>query len=198
MESKEEFRARCLQKLKHHALRNKLRQDHAVLTKLALLLKDVKGKTILCYLPLKHEVNITKLMRSLRPDNRLLVPFMEGVSFKVVKFRLPIKKKRFSVLEPQNSQMIFSKIDIAIVPVVGVDGALRRIGHGKGMYDRFFSSLKCHPIVIFVQGADCFTTQHVGDAHDVQADFYITPNHFIKRRGFNDFRVFNRRRCRAI
>ncbi|MBE0496999.1 MAG: 5-formyltetrahydrofolate cyclo-ligase [Campylobacterales bacterium] len=198
MESKEAFRTRCLQKLKHHSSRNKLRQDAAVLAQLSHLLKGVKGKTILCYLPLFYEVNIRKLIRSLRRQNRLLVPFMEGVSFKVVKFRLPIKKKKFSVLEPNDSQMVFSKIDIAIVPVVGVDGALRRIGHGKGMYDRFFSSLKCHPIVIFVQRGDCFTTQHLGESHDVQADFYITPNHFIRRRGINDFRVFNRRRCSAI
>ncbi len=198
MQDKVTFRATCLQKLKQLPAHNRLHQDQAVLKQLFTLLKGVKGKTILCYMPLLHEVNITKLIHKLRPHNRLLVPFMEGVSFKVVKFRLPLYKKKFSILEPNNSQRVFSKIDIAIVPVIGVDGALRRIGHGKGMYDRFFSSLKCHPIVIFVQRNDCFTTQHLGESHDVQADFYITPNQFIIRRGINDFRIFNRGRCSAF
>lgn len=197
MEDKSAFRTACLHTLKHQVRRNKLSRDAHVLRQLHSLLKGIKGKTILLYVPLSYEPNTMKLMRTLRRNNRVLVPFMEGVSFKVVKFRLPLHKKKFSLLEPNNSSAIFSSIDIAVVPVVGVDGALRRIGHGKGMYDRFFETLNCRPLLIFVQLATCKSAAYLGEPHDIMADYYITPNHFIKRRGINDFRIFNRRRCGA-
>lgn len=197
MQEKKKFRANCLQKLKHQAQTNKLHSDYCVLKQLKKILHGTKGKTILLYIPLGYEVNVMKLMRRLRRNNRVLVPFMEGVSFKVLKFRLPLHKKKFSLLEPNNSFAIFSSIDIAIIPVVGVDRELRRIGHGKGMYDRFFESLHYRPLTIFVQLATCKSAGNLGEAHDIQADYYISPNHFIKRRGINDFRIFNRRRCGA-
>lgn len=192
MDAKQIFRLECKEILSQ-TRRDKIRRDNEVLKKLSIRLRDVQNKTILIYLPTRDEVNISKLFRHLRRHNRLLVPFMEGVSFKVVKFRLPLSKKKYSILEPPNSSAIFSSIDIAIVPVVGVDGSLRRIGYGKGMYDRFFASLKCSPYVIFVQRATCFTNRPIGDSYDVQADEYITPNNFIKRRGNHGIRTFDRR-----
>ena len=42
-----------------------------------------------------------------------------------------------------------NNIDIAIVPAVGVDGNLQRIGFGKGMYDRFFEKLQEETIYNF-------------------------------------------------
>jgi 5-formyltetrahydrofolate cyclo-ligase len=191
--TKEAFRAECKRKIKN-ASYNKIARDAQVLDSLRKILGSVRGKTILLYLPLKDEVRVDKLLRTLRRRNRVLVPFMEGVSFKVVKFRLPLYKKKFSILEPMNSLARVSFIDIAVVPVVGVDGKLRRIGHGKGMYDRFFASLKCLPYVIFVQRVTCFSEHFLGLSHDIQADIYITPNDIIKRRGNHDIRNYDHRR----
>lgn len=67
---------------------------------------------------------------------------MQGESFKMVPFRLPLKKKKFGIYEAGNSLRDIKNIDVAIVPVVGVDGNLQRVGFGKGMYDRFFEKLK--------------------------------------------------------
>ncbi len=69
----------------------------------------------------------------------VLVPFMEGKSFRLVKYRLPIKIKKFGVKEPNISKDFYKKIDLSIVPVIGIDIDFRRIGFGKGFYDRFFS-----------------------------------------------------------
>ena len=110
---------------------------------------------------------------------------MEGVSFKMVKFRLPLNIKKFNIKEPKNSFAKGKKIDLAIVPVLGVDGAFRRIGFGKGMYDRFFESLPYKPKIAFVELSDCITSSLVGESHDIQADIYITP-YFTKRRGKHD------------
>jgi len=80
-----------------------------------------------------------------------------------------------------NSHFYLSKIDMAVVPVVGVDGKLRRIGFGKGMYDRFFAKLKEKPITVFVQLMKCYTKQNITDDFDIKADIYITPEDIIFR-----------------
>ena len=99
---------------------------------------------------------------------------MIGQSFKPVPYRLPLKTKKFAVKEPNFSNRMV-KIDMAIVPVVGIDKLDKRIGFGKGMYDRFYEKLKSKPIVIFVQRVKCFTKDRITDAYDISADFYITP-----------------------
>ncbi|MCD8477422.1 MAG: hypothetical protein LRY68_05525 [Sulfurospirillum sp.] len=45
---------------------------------------------------------------------------------------MPLERKIFNIKEPKNSFAVKPKIDLAIVPVIGVDGALKRIGFGKG------------------------------------------------------------------
>ncbi len=85
---------------------------------------------------------------------------------------------------------------MAVVPVVGVDGRLRRIGFGKGMYDRFFASLDTKPLTLFVQLSKCYTKEKITDSFDVQADIYITPEDIIFRGKTNVDRTFDRR-CRS-
>lgn len=195
--TKDEFRKHCLKKIKNASKNHKLKNEFIVLKELQRLLSKYHFKTILWYVPLKNEVNVFKIISQYRRKNIVLVPFMEGVSFKVVKFRLPLYEKKFSIFEPNNSHLKFSSIDVMIVPVVGVDGNLRRIGFGKGMYDRFFKSLKRRPLVIFVQLDECCTKSLIGETHDIQADIYITPKKTIIQRGNHDNRVRNCRRSRC-
>jgi 5-formyltetrahydrofolate cyclo-ligase len=108
---------------------------------------------------------------------------MQGESFKMVPFRLPLKKKKFGILEAGNTLRNINKIDIAIVPVVGVDGNLQRIGFGKGMYDRFFAKLKKKPYTIFIQPKLCYTNKMICDSYDVACDVLITPDKIMRKLG---------------
>ena len=100
---------------------------------------------------------------------------MVGESFKMVPFRLPLKKKNFGIYEAGNTIRNINKIDIAIVPTIGVDGRLQRIGFGKGMYDRFFEKLKKRPYMIFIQPEFCYTKKIICDDYDVACDLLLTP-----------------------
>jgi len=111
----------------------------------------------------------------MRQKNDIYIPFMQGKSFKMVPFRLPLKRKKFGIFEAGNTHRNINKIDIAIVPVVGVDGNLQRVGFGKGMYDRFFAKLKNKPYTIFIQPEICFTKELVCDSYDVACDLLLTP-----------------------
>jgi len=197
MKSKKElFRNEAKIQIKKYTKTGKIKRDKYVQKSLKKLISKHKYKNILLYVPLQNEVNTMPLIKCLRGKNDIYVPFMEGVSFKMVKFRLPLFEKSFKIKEPKNSFKIIPKIDLAIVPVLGVDGALKRIGFGKGMYDRFFESLQSSPKVVFVQLGECFTKSQLCESHDIRADLYITPYKIIKRRGNNDGRYkYSSSRC---
>ena len=123
------------------------------------------------------EVNILPLINELRKKRicEVYVPYMVGKTFKAVKYRLPLKKKRFGIKEPNNSNLK-ADIDFAIVPIVGTDETNRRVGFGRGMYDRYFEKLKKKPITIFTQLTLCKSKLEVTSSHDIKADFIITFN----------------------
>ncbi|MDQ7061649.1 MAG: 5-formyltetrahydrofolate cyclo-ligase [Sulfurimonas sp.] len=155
--SKELFRKTCLQKMKALPKHNKIYRDSLVNKDLFQALKKFKNKSILFYYPLKFEVDISKVLITMRRKTNVYIPFMEGESFKMVNYRLPLRKKKFDIFEAGNSIKKINKIDVAIVPSLGVDINLQRIGFGKGMYDRFFAKLKKKPYTIFIQANKCYT-----------------------------------------
>jgi 5-formyltetrahydrofolate cyclo-ligase len=115
------------------------------------------------------------LINELRREKKIVyVPFMEDDSFKIVKYRLPLHKKKFNIKEPTNSFLKPNKIDLAVVPIVGIDALNKRIGFGKGMYDRFFYRLKYRPKIVFIQLELCKSKEILSDNYDIEADYIIT------------------------
>lgn len=173
--TKEIFRKKCLENQKNNLNHNKLYRDSKLTQALNNELKTIKNKKILFYYPLKNEADIRKVLKKVRKNNEVYIPFMQGKSFKMVPFRLPLKEKRFGIFEAGDTIKNIKKIDIAIVPVVGVDANLQRVGFGKGMYDRFFAKLKKKPYTIFVQSQLCMTKEVICDDYDVRCDVLLTP-----------------------
>jgi len=162
--------------MKNGSKHNKIYINSSVNKMLKKELKGISGKKILLYYPLPMEADIRKTIISLRKNNNVFIPFMENESFKIVPFRLPLQKKKFGIYEAGNSLKRIKNIDIAIVPVVGVDGHLQRVGFGKGMYDRFFEKLHKKPYTIFIQPKLCHTKEYICDHYDVQGDLLLSSN----------------------
>ena len=182
--TKNSFRQKCLKKIKKASQHNKFYKNS--LLNIGLLeeleyFKTNKRLKILFFYPLQYEANVLKVLQYMRKKHDIFVPFMQGESFKMVPFRLPLKKKKFGILEAGNTIRNINKIDVAIVPAVGVDGNLQRIGFGKGMYDRFFAKLKEKPYTIFVQPELCHTKKFICDSYDVACDVLITPSKKMRR-----------------
>jgi len=176
------FRKQCLARLKYIRIHTHRQKDQLVSRYLYYLIQRDNARTILLYVPLGIEVNINPLIRRLRQEKRLLfVPFMEGESFSLVKYRLPLKKKQFGIKEPKYSKQYRTKrIDLAIVPIVGTDPTLRRVGFGKGMYDRFFErERKNIKKTVFVSRRLCLAHQVVTNHYDISADMLITPEKIL-------------------
>jgi len=176
--SKKQFRKECLKRLWRASSTNRFKRDRLVLAKLYKMIEADNARNIMLYLPLRMEVDVAPLLKRLRRQKRnVYVPFMEGKSFRLVKYRYPLEKKQFGVKEPKYSRGYRRKeIDIAIVPIVGVDRTYRRIGFGKGMYDRFFEKeIKNIKNIVFIARALCYTNEVITDYHDVKADYIVVP-----------------------
>jgi len=175
VEAKCNFRKQCIKKLRFSCKIAKIKKDKYICSRILELILLHKPKKILAYIPLSLEVNILPLINRLRKEKicEVYVPFMVGETFKAVKYRLPLHKKRFGTKEPNNS-MLKAKIDLAIIPIVGIDETNRRVGFGRGMYDRYFDNLKPQPIKIFTQLTLCKSDIIVTSKHDIKADLVIT------------------------
>ena len=180
--TKDEFRKKCLQKAKKVGI-NRYYHNAMVNKKLQKLLVHVNKKTkILIYMPLPNEADIRKTIQKFRKKSQLFLPFMVEKSFKMVPYRLPLKKKRFGIFEAGKSLKNIKNIDIAIVPIVGYDKNFQRIGFGKGMYDRFFEKLPKKPYTVFVQLRGCKALQSLCDSYDIEADLLITSELWLEKR----------------
>ena len=173
---KSDFRKNCIKKLEFSSRFSKYYKDKTIIKKLEYFIDKSDVKNILLYVPLGAEVDTFPLINKIRKskDKNIYVPYMQGDSFKIVKYRLPLHKKRFGIKEPKNSFLKPNKIDLAIVPIVGVDAIGKRIGFGKGMYDRFFDRLGYEPTIIFTQLTLCKSDKVLSNKYDIQADYIIT------------------------
>jgi 5-formyltetrahydrofolate cyclo-ligase len=173
---KSDFRKSCIKRLEFSSLFLKYYKNKIIVRELKKFIERSGSKNILLYIPLGIEVDVRPLIVSLRKSRNksVYVPYMQGDSFKIVKYRLPLYKKKFGIKEPNNSFIKPAKVDLAIIPIVGVDALNKRIGYGKGMYDRFFDRLNYKPTMIFTQLILCKSEHILSDCYDIQADYIIT------------------------
>jgi 5-formyltetrahydrofolate cyclo-ligase len=152
--------------------------EKTILAHLYQIIQSQKSHNIMLYLPLKLEVNLYPLILQLRKEKKnLFVPFMELSSFRLVEYRLPLKTKKFGIKEPNYSNKYRVKnIDLAIVPIIGIDKTYRRIGFGKGIYDRFFEKEnKNIKETIFVTKRLCYSHIEITNDYDISPDIIVSP-----------------------
>jgi len=183
--TKEIFRRESIKKLKQISRAKAYRYDKKINQQLLYIIKKLKAKSVMLYIPMDIEVDIRPLIKRLRRTKiDIFVPFMEGKSFILVKYRLPLQKKRFGIYEPKISRQYRRRdIDLAVVPIIGIDITFRRVGFGKGMYDRFFEKERRYiKKIIFTQRVLCISPVVVTDRYDVKGDIVITGDNIIKRK----------------
>ncbi len=169
------FRKKVLKEISKKRVNN-YKKDKIINTQLYRFIKRAGYKDIMIFIPLKNEVNIAPLIKLLREKGyNLYVPYMENDSFRLVKYRLPLKKKKFNIKEPKLSNRYIKKIDLAIVPILGIDRNFKRIGYGKGMYDRFYSreghKIQC---TLFLERDIYFSSKSLSNKYDIEADILFT------------------------
>lgn len=193
--TKQSVRSRALERLRHATSRGKLTRDAQTNAHLIALLRRLDPAVVLGFVPLGFEADIRPTLHWLKARKKLLVPFMEGVSFKMVPYRLPLSYQALGIFTPADSGQRTAKVEVMIVPALAIDSAFRRIGFGKGMYDRFYAELSHKPIVIFVQPFPIVEPTVVTESHDIVGDFLVSARgvHRNRRGTLNDNRNLSHR-----
>src|SRR5690554_2798440 len=132
----------------------------------------LKADFIGIYYPTKNEIDLTSLI-DMYPDKIFAYPKIvnEKIQFLQVDKTIELKKSHFGVSEPSYGFDITSKLEVIIVPALGMTKNNYRLGYGKGYYDKFFKVYQ-NPYkigIIYEQEEVSFEPQ----AHDVPLDTYF-------------------------
>ena len=174
---KNEFRTFARNKLAN--VTQKYQKNKLILERLDRLIKQIqkkhKIKNILSYMPLEAEPDVRRFNNECKKKFRCFIPFIQKVTFKMVRYRYPFSKSTFHTWQSSPSAFYKQDLDVALVPVIGVDVDRRRIGFGKGMYDRFFHKKKYKKIIIiFIQLEQILSYQKITESFDIRCDYYVT------------------------
>ncbi len=189
---KTKFRKKCIEDLKSWftlSIAQRDKQNKQVTKQIKTIITQTKAKNILFYMPFGFEINVLKLIKSLKKTRKynIFIPHIIGDTFAPSVYRLPTKKEpRLKMIESNLSSFCATntKLDICIVPILGFDSTFRRVGFGLGMYDRFGANAlkgysKRRAKIIFVQNKICFSKCVVTNDYDIRGDYIISPKGVI-------------------
>jgi 5-formyltetrahydrofolate cyclo-ligase len=135
------------------------------------------------YAPIHNEVETALVAgEALSEGKILLYPAVLGdtLAFRRVESLGDLVPGRFGIPEPQGEVFSPGAADLIIVPGVAFDLSGRRIGYGKGFYDRALHRLEGSGKLV----AFCYEFQLVeeiiGEPHDVTMDLIVTEVRVVR------------------
>lgn len=141
------------------------------------------AKVLALYAPIHHEVETDAVATAaLASGKTLLYPAVVGddLEFRRVCALDRLVPGRFGILEPQGDPVDPAGADLIVVPGVAFDLCGRRIGYGKGYYDRSLHRLERSGRL----AAFCYDFQLVeeiaGEPHDVTMDLIVTELRVVR------------------
>lgn len=136
------------------------------------------AQTVVAYFPLPDEVDIRPLLDDLVAEGKtvLLPKVIDSETMELRRYTdiHDLCEGAFHIMEPVGETYTdHTQIDVILVPGLAFDAARRRLGRGRGYYDRFLSEYRWTASVFGV----CFDFQKVAevptDEHDIPVNEVI-------------------------
>ncbi len=137
-----------------------------------------KSHTIAIYIDLPDEVpTVLYIERWCQLGKRVVTPRIVGETIEFVEYHKEmLHKGPFGITEPTSQTTVEpSEIELMILPGVAFCADGRRLGRGKGFYDRYLSQPEFNAYAIGVGFAHQLTPQIPCEPHDKTLDMVITP-----------------------
>lgn len=131
---------------------------------------------IMMYHSLPDELYTHDFLRKWAGRKRFYLPRVNGVDLEV----LPYEESRlelgsFHIEEPSGNNVTNpEEIELVVVPAVAYDRSGRRLGRGKGFYDRFLKNTKATKVGVGYEFQLIDEVPH--EPHDVPMDMVITQH----------------------
>ena len=163
----------------------KKRQEEAICRQLWTLPQVKQATILLAYIGINHEIDTLPFLRAwLSCGKHLLLPKVEDdhrlTLYHIRNLDADLRPGFRSILEPIDERCVVWKeaIDIILVPGMAFTRSGRRLGQGKGYYDRL---LPLYPDALKLAGA--LTPQLLEtlpiEEHDQPIDIVVTPHEII-------------------
>ncbi len=145
---------------------------------------NFKSKIIGGYYPTNFEIDDLKILNHLEKENYIIslpkIRKKNQMDFFEWSNEDPLQINNFGIPEPVFKTLIYP--DFLLVPLVGFDKNLNRLGYGGGFYDRYISKIKKRKKVITVGLA--FSFQKINkipiNQHDQRLDFIVTESEILE------------------
>ncbi len=146
-----------------------------------------RADVLALYAPIHNEVDTAAVFAAARSSAKtVLYPTVSGtgIEFRPVIDLEELRKGAFGIPEPPESRELYNPLDIDLIVIPGVafDLAGKRVGYGKGYYDKTLH---------FVEGRKklvgfCYEFQLVeeikDEPHDVRMDLLVTEKRVMRPR----------------
>lgn len=155
-----------------------------------------RAQRILGYLPLKDELDLSAALESaLRAGKTVALPryLPEENTYCAALLTCPLTTNHssltthltpgaFGILEPSASAAIMplNQLDFILVPGVAFDSSGRRLGRGKGFYDRLLANVNSAECIKCGIAADEQIVSGIpAEPHDISVNLIVTPTRCI-------------------
>lgn len=136
--------------IKNIPLASRQKKSRMILARLMRGREFQKAKNIMTYIPLEGEVNTLPLVLEARVlGKNVFVPKIRARgrldAVRIIEPARDLKRGAYGILEPKRVRgrtISPSRLDLVVVPGLGFDRKGRRLGKGKGYFDRFLKRAK--------------------------------------------------------
>ena len=151
---------------------------------LSLIKKQKKNpKSIGGYFPVNYEIDDLEILKKLEKKKyKICLPVVKknfDMDFYNFSFDDPLIVNKYGIPEPQKKNIIYP--DIILIPMVGFDKSLNRLGYGGGYYDRVIEKLMKKKK--FLKIGLAFSAQKITDLpvskYDKKMDYIITEKYIL-------------------
>jgi 5-formyltetrahydrofolate cyclo-ligase len=139
------------------------------------------AKNIGSYYPIGSEVLTQDIMQeAISQGIHIHLPKVveDDLIFRKINDFSSLEKGNFDIMEPKDDCPVSEKLDVVLVPTVGISRQGIRLGYGYGYYDRFLSKIDVPTIAL------TFAKQVVktipSSENDVRIDWVVTEDEFFK------------------
>ncbi len=146
--------------------------------------KRLKSKIIGGYYPFNYELDILNILEIFEKKKYFIslpkIAKNNQMDFFRWSFKDPLRINKFGIPETTSNKKVYP--NILLIPLVGFDNQLNRLGYGGGFYDRYLSKVQDkHKIIRIGVGFSFQKIKNIPiNKHDKKLDCIITERKIIE------------------
>lgn len=140
-----------------------------------------EAQKIGAYYPVGSEILTQDIIQELLSKGKyVFLPKVIGdkMEFRKISDFSSLEKGSFDIMEPKDDCQVDNKLDVILVPTVGISPTGVRLGYGHGYYDKFLAEHKTATISLILEKQ--IVKNIPKSDHDILIDWIVTEDQILK------------------